>query len=75
MNECNQLGANIVEWDVIGRIVALGLIAGAAILIGCWLIERVSKQQAEENNEHIRVQREIIKELRELKLGINRQTG
>lgn len=61
--DCNQLGANVVEWDIIGRIVALGLIAGAAILIGYWLIERISRQQAEENNQHIKQQQETIKAL------------
>ena len=58
-----------MEWDVIGRIIALGLIAGTAILIGYWLIERISKQQAAENNEHIREKRQTIKELRIRKSG------
>lgn len=66
MDCVNALSTHILEIDVIGRILLLGLIVAVNILVGYWLIDRVGKKQSDENIQHITDLRETIRVLRKM---------
>ena len=66
MDCLDSLSAHIVEVEVIGRILLLGIIIGINILAGYWLIDRIGKKQEEENKQHIDDLRETIRVLRNM---------
>ena len=66
MDCLNNLSENIVEVEVIGRILLLGIIIAINIVSGYWLIDRIGKKQEEENKQHIDDLRETIRVLRNI---------
>lgn len=64
--DCNELSAHIIDIETIGRILLLGIIIAANILVGYWLIDRVGKRQSDENIQHIDDLRETIRVLRKM---------
>lgn len=59
-----RLADNLLTMEHFPIIIAIGLTAGACVLVGYWLVNRVSSKQARENRDHIADLRETIRVLR-----------
>ena len=66
MDCVNVLATHILEIEVIGRVLLLGIIIAINILVGYWMIDRVGKKQSDENIQHIDDLRETIRVLRKM---------
>ena len=72
--ECaNTLGQHIVGYDVIFRIMLLGIVIAIAMFCGYWAIDRVGQKQEKENNDYIKYLLDTIRSLRGIEdAGIDR---